>query len=168
MIFGGRSYRRWSCLFVLAASGAALAAMAPAEFYGRVVKVHSGDRLDVMCNGRPMHTRLFGIRCPRGTFGTEARQFTRQMAHARGVHVVTQGHDRFGTYYAQIRFIGGRNLAQELVRAGLARWDKSQAPQDLLLARLESEARNGRRGLWALSGASSMHMETPITCRVES
>jgi endonuclease YncB( thermonuclease family) len=49
-----------------------------------------------------------------------------------------------------IRFIGGRRLSHELVRAGLARWDRKMAPEDAGLARMEAEARAARRGFWAL------------------
>ena len=41
-----------------------------------------------------------------------------------------------------------RSLNQELVRAGYARWFRRYSRDDRL-ARLEDEARAGRRGLWA-------------------
>jgi len=43
----------------------------------------------------------------------------------------------------------GRNLNQELVRAGLAWWYRQYARGDGALERLEDEARAARRGLWA-------------------
>jgi endonuclease YncB( thermonuclease family) len=43
----------------------------------------------------------------------------------------------------------GRSLNHELVGAGLAWWYRRYAPGDLDLERLESEAREAKRGLWA-------------------
>jgi micrococcal nuclease len=42
----------------------------------------------------------------------------------------------------------GRNLNQELVRAGLAWWYRQYAKRDQVLAALEQEARAAKRGLW--------------------
>ena len=42
----------------------------------------------------------------------------------------------------------GRSLSQELVRAGYAWWFRKYS-RDGRLARLEEEARQDRRGLWA-------------------
>jgi endonuclease YncB( thermonuclease family) len=119
------------------------------EFYGRVVHVYAGDRLDIQCHGRSEHTRLLGIRCPRGLWAEEARQFTRNMAATRGVHVVPRGKDGHGSLFVNVHFIGGRDLGQELVRAGMARWDRQRAPGDTVLAALEAQAQRDHRGLWS-------------------
>jgi micrococcal nuclease len=43
----------------------------------------------------------------------------------------------------------GRNLNHEIVRAGLAWWFRRYAPDDEDLKRLEAQARQAKRGLWA-------------------
>lgn len=119
------------------------------EFFGRVVKVRAGDRLDVMQDGRPRRIRLYGVECsPRAQAAARAAKFTQQMAEARAVHVRVVGQDRDGLPLARVNFVGGRSLNQELLRAGMARWSKETAPHERILARHESEARLARRGLW--------------------
>jgi micrococcal nuclease len=43
----------------------------------------------------------------------------------------------------------GRNLNHEIVRAGFAWWFQRYALTDTELKKLEAEAREARRGLWA-------------------
>ena len=57
--------------------------------------------------------------------------------------------DRYGRLMADIVLPDGKSLNQELVRAGLAWWYRRYAPGNRTLARLEDEAREARRGLWA-------------------
>lgn len=119
------------------------------DFFGRVVSVLAGDHLTVMHDGLPLRVRLFGITCPTGARGIQARKFVHQMAGSRGVHVQIVGLDKKGRPVARVNFLGGRSLNEELVRVGLARWSKLDAPHEKILARLEAEARAARRGLWA-------------------
>jgi micrococcal nuclease len=42
----------------------------------------------------------------------------------------------------------GRNLNQEIVKAGFAWWFRKYAPNDKFLEALESAARKAKRGLW--------------------
>jgi endonuclease YncB( thermonuclease family) len=43
----------------------------------------------------------------------------------------------------------GSNLNYEIIKAGLAWWFRRYAPNDKALEKLESDAREARRGLWA-------------------
>ena len=56
--------------------------------------------------------------------------------------------DRYKRTVAEIILPDGRNLNQELVRAGLAWWYQQYARRELILRDLEQEARAARRGLW--------------------
>jgi hypothetical protein len=47
----------------------------------------------------------------------------------------------------------GRSLNREMLRLGLAWWFRQYAPTDSDLQRLQREARQAGRGLWADSGA---------------
>ena len=56
--------------------------------------------------------------------------------------------DRYGRFVADVLLPDGKSLNRELVRAGLA-WHYVRYSNDVTLARLESDARASRRGLWA-------------------
>ena len=49
---------------------------------------------------------------------------------------------------AEIVLPDGRNLNQEIVKADFDWWFRRYAPNDKELERLETEAREGNRGLW--------------------
>jgi len=56
--------------------------------------------------------------------------------------------DPQGREYAWV-FSGGENLNLQLVRKGLAYWDRNQAPVDQDLSRAETQAREERIGIWS-------------------
>ncbi len=80
--------------------------------------------------------------------GTRARQYAGDLAFGKTVTVIEHGHDRYGRTIGEVILPDGRNLSQEMVRAGLAFWYEKYAPHDMVLERLEQEARASRRGLW--------------------
>jgi endonuclease YncB( thermonuclease family) len=131
----------WS--FLLGAAGAE-------EFVGRVVGVTDGDTLTVLRARHSERVRLQGVDAPekRQAYGERARRFTADLAFDRTVTVRTTGRDRNGRLLAEVVLPDGRSLNQELVRAGYAWWFRKYS-RDVQLARLEGEARAGRRGLWA-------------------
>jgi micrococcal nuclease len=57
--------------------------------------------------------------------------------------------DRYGRSIGIVTLPDGRKLNHELVRSGFAWWYRKYAPHDEQLARLEQDARNAKRGLWA-------------------
>jgi endonuclease YncB( thermonuclease family) len=124
---------------------------APAEeFAGRVVGVTDGDTLTVLRARHPERVRLQGVDAPekRQAYGERAKRFTADLAFDRMVTVRATGRDRNGRLLGEVVLPDGRSLNQELVRAGYAWWFKKYS-RDGRLARLEEEARAGRRGLWA-------------------
>ncbi len=120
------------------------------EFVGRVVGVTDGDTLTVLRARHSERIRLQGVDAPekRQAYGDRARRFTADLAVDRTVTVQTTGRDRNGRLLAEVVLPDGRSLNQELVRAGYAWWFRKYS-RDGRLARLEDEARAGRRGLWA-------------------
>jgi len=131
----------------------ALAAVAqarpsPDDYYGRVIHVDTGDRLEIKCRGQLMHVRLWDVRCPTGARGRQAKQFTRDLAETRGARVKLHGSDGRGSRWAEVIFVGGHTLSEALVRAGLARVNSSGA-SDARMHAAESEARLSHRGIWA-------------------
>jgi endonuclease YncB( thermonuclease family) len=91
-----------------------------------------------------------GVDAPekRQAYGERAKRFTADLAFHRTVTVRTTGRDRNGRLLGEVVLPDGRSLNQELVRAGYAWWFRKYS-RDGRLARLEEEARQSRRGLWA-------------------
>jgi micrococcal nuclease len=146
---------RGLCLWMLGLLLLPLLAQAE-QFTGKVVRVRAGDTLSVLRGGRVVQVRLYGVVCPAGRqpFGTQARQFTRDVAYRQTVAVVVDAvvmdaADRRGQLIAAVQLPDGRDLSQVLVQAGYAWHDTRYAPQDKRLAQLEAEARAAQRGLWA-------------------
>ncbi|MFX0200221.1 MAG: thermonuclease family protein [Candidatus Hodarchaeota archaeon] len=103
-----------------------------------------------MRGGRAVKVRLHGIDCPekKQAFGTNAKQFTSDMAFGKEVTVRIQTTDRYGRAVGVVVLPDGKNLNWELVGAGLAWWYRKYSPDDRTLERLETEARAAKRGLW--------------------
>ena len=81
-------------------------------------------------------------------FGTRAKQFTGDLAFGKTVTLRVHDVDRYGRQVAEIILPDGRNLNQEIVRAGFAWWYRQYARHDKELERLEGEAKAAKRGLW--------------------
>ena len=120
------------------------------EFTGRVVGVTDGDTIKVLHAHQSETVRLLGVDAPekRQAYGDRARRFTAELAFDRSVTVRSSGRDRNGRLLGEVLLPDGRSLNQELVRAGYAWWFRKYS-SDIRLARLEEEARQDRRGLWA-------------------
>jgi endonuclease YncB( thermonuclease family) len=119
---------------------------------GKVVGVTDGDTITVLHAGRGERIRLFGIDCPekRQAFGTRAKQATSALVFGKVAEVEPVDQDRYGRTVALVT-VGATLVNEELVRQGLA-WVYARyckRPVCGEWARLEAEAREGRRGLWA-------------------
>jgi len=142
-------------LFLLILGLAYLAGQVPAgaqskgTFTGIVTHVADGDTLSVTANGRPEKIRLDGIDAPEAgqAFGGQARQRLRVLAFSQPATVHVHDRDRYGRLVARV-IVGGRDLSEEMVRAGLA-WHYTQYSVDRQLAALEQQARQQHLGLWA-------------------
>jgi endonuclease YncB( thermonuclease family) len=120
------------------------------EFTGRVVAITDGDTIKVLRNGHAEIVRLRGIDAPEKTqaYGERAKRYLSGLVFGRTVTVQAVQRDRHGRTLAGVLLPDGRDVNQELVRAGYAWWFPRYSP-DYRLARLEAEARESRRGLWA-------------------
>jgi micrococcal nuclease len=116
-----------------------------------VVKVHDGDTLTVVSHGTSQRVRLAGIDCPESDqpYGAEATEVTKVLALDREVTVTPFTTDRYGRTVADVTLQDGRSLTHELVKSGACWWYRKYAPGDMVLKRLEMEARKERRGIWA-------------------
>lgn len=120
------------------------------SFIGKVVGVSDGDTITVLHDLTPEKIRLNGIDCPekKQDFGQRAKQFTSALVFAKQVKVTYQKRERYGRILGNVS-IQGKDLSEELVRAGMA-WHYRQYSKDAHLQELEDEAFEARRGLWSM------------------
>ena len=121
-----------------------------AEFVARVLAVHEGDRLTIHHQGRKDTIALRDVDCPelKQPYGKQAKHVTAAYVANREVVVRNMRQDRQGRTTADILLEDGRNIAQELVKEGLA-WVQSGPGHDQALKDLEELARASKTGLWS-------------------
>jgi endonuclease YncB( thermonuclease family) len=148
------------CLAVLAFGLTACAAQklsptplptsAPPTFTSTVLSVSDGDTLTVLANNKPERVRLISIDCPESDqpFGRQATQLTTQLALGKAVTVTDLGRDKYYRLLGDVVLPDGRLLNHELVREGFCWWYRKYAPGDTVLAGLEKEARDAKKGIW--------------------
>jgi endonuclease YncB( thermonuclease family) len=120
------------------------------EFTGKVIGITDGDTIKVLRGNEEIKIRLEGIDCPEShqAFGNKAKQATSDLAFGKIVTIQAKGKDRYERTLADIILPDGTNLNRELVRSGFAWWYRKYS-KDESLGRLEDEAREAKRGLWA-------------------
>lgn len=121
------------------------------SWQGRCVGVIDGDTISVSHGDQTETIRLYGVDCPEGkqAFGAIAKQATFSWVAGKTVTVYPVDTDRYSRTVAHVVCENGVSLNAALVYAGYAWWYREYAPTNLLLALLETQARQGRWGLWA-------------------
>jgi endonuclease YncB( thermonuclease family) len=121
------------------------------DYSARVVGISDGDTITVLKDRTQVRIRLHGIDAPETgqDHGSRAKQFASELAFGKQVTIRVRTTDRYGRTVADVILPDGRWLNREMVRAGMAWWYRRYAPADTELARLESEAKAARRGLWS-------------------
>jgi endonuclease YncB( thermonuclease family) len=119
------------------------------DFTARVIDVLDGDSIIVAHDDVEEEVRLNGIDSPEKNqaYGRKAKEFTSQMVLGKAVIVKSREVDRDGRIVADVVLADGTNLNREVVKVGLAWWFWKYS-QDHMLRDLETEARDGKRGLW--------------------
>ena len=117
---------------------------------GKVVSIQDGDTVTVLMNGATYRIRLDGIDCPekKQAFGNVAKQFTSEQVFGRQVKVKWYEKDRYDRYLGTVFTPEGKNLNQELLKAGLA-WHFKKYNKSPRLASLEEIAKREEKGLWS-------------------
>lgn len=118
---------------------------------GRVVGVSDGDTLTLLTPDRVRHkVRLDQIDAPESgqPWGADARRRLSSAVFNRTVTVRSSGKDRYGRTLGRVE-AGGTDVNAAMVRDGAA-WAYRQYLTDRRMIRLEADARNADRGLWAL------------------
>ena len=118
---------------------------------GPVISILDGDTIEVLHGQRPDRIRLSGIDCPEKgqPYGKRAKQAASELVYKKEVMLQTYGLDKYGRTIADVFLPDGTNVNHTLVKAGWCWWYRKYAPLDTELERLEKEAREGRKGLWA-------------------
>ncbi|MBS0210897.1 MAG: thermonuclease family protein [Planctomycetes bacterium] len=128
-----------------------------AEF--EVDRVIDGDTLKLKNHAR---VRLIGVNAPESVkpdwpvepFGPEASAFTHRFVdgHVVRLEFDRERTDQYGRWLAHV-WVGDKLLNEELVRAGLARWEPHYQYAQAFKTRYrkaEAEARAAKRGIWSL------------------
>lgn len=122
-----------------------------ADFTGLVVSVLDGDTIEVLHNNRAERIRLSGIDCPEKgqAYGTRAKQAASALVFGKEVTLQMYGKDKYGRTLANVVLADGTNVNHELVKEGWCWWYRKYAPGNTELEKLEKEARDSKKGLWA-------------------
>jgi micrococcal nuclease len=123
-----------------------------------IQRVVDGDTL-LMANG--IRLRLIGVNCPESVkpdwpvepFGPEASAFTNEFVGQQQVKLQfdREREDRFGRMLAYV-YVGDKLLNEELLRAGLARYESHFHYSESMKRRVrkaQDAARDARRGIWS-------------------
>lgn len=121
-----------------------------ADFSAKVMEVVDGDTIVLWHNNREQKVRLNGVVCPDKTqpYGGQAKRFTSFMIQNKDVRVRVISKDENGGIIGHVFLQDGQELNRELVKEGLAWWDRKPSTNQGL-SQLEEIARAEKRGLWA-------------------
>ena len=82
-------------------------------------------------------------------YGTRAKQAASELVYGKEVTLQTHGLDKYRRTIADVLLPDGTNVNHTLVKDGWCWWYRKYAPGDAVLERLEKEARETKKGLWA-------------------
>lgn len=116
---------------------------------GRVVKIVDGDTYDILIDGIQTRVRMDGIDAPEKgqAFYQVSKDHLGKLCDGQTVRLESKGKDRYGRTLAKSYLAGGREAGAEMIKAGMA-WHYKKYSDDAELARMETEARQARKGLW--------------------
>ncbi|HEV8334541.1 MAG TPA: thermonuclease family protein [Steroidobacteraceae bacterium] len=119
-------------------------------FYGPLVRVKDGDSLVAKVQGVAMEIRLAEIDAPEleQPYGRVAKQELASLASGQQLVIMPIDTDRYGRTVAHV-WNGSTHVNAELVKRGAA-WFYSEYASTEALYDVEQQARNAKRGLWAL------------------
>ena len=119
-----------------------------------VTNVIDGDTINLFLfsSGSIVSSRLNGIDCPEKgqPFYEEATKYASDLCLYKQVSVIKYEKDKYDRLIVDIVLPDGKNLSEEIVRAGFAWWYHLYS-DNLVLKQLENEARVAKRGLWSQS-----------------
>ncbi len=117
---------------------------------GKIIGIKDGDTVVIIdANNIQTTLRLAEVDCPEKAqaFGTKAKQFTSDAVYLKQVKYEVTDTDRYGRSIAKIYYDDNKYLSAEIIKNGFG-WQYKQYSTSKLLAKLEQEARQNKRGLW--------------------
>jgi micrococcal nuclease len=120
------------------------------QLEGKAIGISDGDTFTLLVDKETIKIRLHGIDCPEKSqdFGSAAKTFLSDLIFGKMVSVKTMNKDRYGRTIAIVT-IDGRNVNEELLKAGLA-WHFKRYDKNAVWAQLEEKAREEKKGLWVM------------------
>jgi endonuclease YncB( thermonuclease family) len=124
--------------------------------YGKVTEVKSADLLTLDYGTGQYNIRVAGIDVPKEEpFATEAKQLVASLVLGKNVRLWFLGRalngEMLGRLFTDDPAIGIKEVAVEMVKAGLARRQDGYDFQASELSKAERQAREAKRGIWALA-----------------
>jgi endonuclease YncB( thermonuclease family) len=118
--------------------------------YGRVVSVTDGDTFKAKIQGVVMNFRMADIDAPETDqpFGSEARSMLTAALEGKDVVMLRVDNDPYSRLVVQV-WIANLHINREVMTRGAAWFDREYAHGSCLYL-VENEARDAKRGLWAL------------------
>jgi len=118
-----------------------------------VTRIIDGDSFEGRASGQLFRIRLNGIDAPekKQDFYKASRTFLGQLCMDSPVQVLLIRQDRYKRWLADVYNASGVHINREMVAQGMA-WHFKKYSKDSTLSRLETEARNRKRGLWQMPG----------------
>jgi micrococcal nuclease len=116
---------------------------------GKVVRISDGDTIGILIGKETVKVRLEGIDAPESNqaFGTKAKNALNELVAGKEVVVKKTGEDRYKRTLGTV-YVGETDVNAKLIHDGWA-WHYKQYSKDKALAKLETEAKEAKRGLWA-------------------
>jgi endonuclease YncB( thermonuclease family) len=117
---------------------------------GRVVKIIDGDTYDLLLDDNTIiRIRMGGIDAPEKSmpFGKRAKQYLGELCEGQTITVDTTQRETFRRFTSFSYLEDGRELGQEMLKAGLA-WHFKKFSSDPELVDLENSAKRNKVGLW--------------------
>lgn len=128
-----------------------------ADISCKVVGISDGDTFTCLADAkRQVKVRMAEIDTPESKqpYGTRSRQVLSDLVFGKQVTLKVQDTDRYGRTVARA-YVGNTDVNAQLVSQGAA-WVYRQYSKDRSLIGLEDQARNAKRGLWALPESERM------------
>jgi len=123
---------------------------ASSEYNGKVVGVTDGDTLTLLVDQTEIKIRLSQIDTPESgqPYGSRAKQALSGLAFGKVALAKVEAIDQYGRTVARV-YVANTDINAEMVRLGAA-WVYRKYATDDSLYRIETEARDTKRGLWSL------------------
>ncbi|KAF5057960.1 Staphylococcal nuclease-like protein [anaerobic digester metagenome] len=118
---------------------------------GKVISIIDGDTYDVLLQGKKtVRVRMEGIDAPEKgmPFYQKSKKYLSDLCFGKQIKIKITGVDNHERFLAYSFLEDGKELSQEMIKAGLA-WHFKKYNSDSTLSNLEIKAKNMKKGLWS-------------------